>query len=106
MGNFTPKTWENALHDDGHQCFYLNRQLTEAMVELNMIYHRFRNSIAEALDYSITLNDPAAVIDWGKNIPSQKTTDEFNNKFKSILAKKALSKDYFENIRQHDKWSE
>lgn len=31
---------------------------------------------------------------------------EFNNKFKSILAKKALSKDYFENIRQHYKWSE
>ena len=31
---------------------------------------------------------------------------EFNSKFKSILAKKALSKDYFENIRQHYKWSE
>ena len=28
---------------------------------------------AEALNYSITLDDPAAVIDWLKNIPSQKT---------------------------------
>ena len=43
MGNFTPKIWENALHDDGHQRFYLNRQLTEAMVELNMIYHSQRD---------------------------------------------------------------
>ena len=35
---------------------------------------------AEALNYSITLNDPAAVIDWVKNIPSQKSTNgvEFN----------------------------
>jgi hypothetical protein len=30
---------------------------------------------AEALNYSITLDDPAAVIDWLKNIPSQKTTN-------------------------------
>ena len=30
---------------------------------------------AEALDYSITLNDPRAVIDWVKNIPTQKTTN-------------------------------
>ena len=30
---------------------------------------------AEALNYSITLNEPAAVIDWVKNIPSQKTTN-------------------------------
>ena len=30
---------------------------------------------AEALNYSITLNEPAAVIDWLKNIPSQKTTN-------------------------------
>ena len=30
---------------------------------------------AEALNYSITLNEPAAVIDWIKNIPSQKTTN-------------------------------
>ena len=30
---------------------------------------------AEALNYSITLDDPAAVIDWVKNIPSQKTTN-------------------------------
>ena len=29
----------------------------------------------EALNYSITLNEPAAVIDWLKNIPSQKTTN-------------------------------
>ena len=27
------------------------------------------------MNYSITLNDPAAVIDWLKNIPSQKTTN-------------------------------
>ena len=37
MGEFAPKTLENALHDDGRPRFYLNRQLTEAMVELNMI---------------------------------------------------------------------
>ena len=37
MGAFAPKTLENALHDDGRPRFYLNRQLTEAMVELNMI---------------------------------------------------------------------
>lgn len=37
MGEFVPKTLENALHDDGRPRFYLNRQLTEAMVELNMI---------------------------------------------------------------------
>ena len=30
---------------------------------------------AEALNYCITLNEPAAVIDWLKNIPSQKTTN-------------------------------
>ena len=30
---------------------------------------------ANALNYSITLDDPAAVIDWLKNIPSQKTTN-------------------------------
>ena len=30
---------------------------------------------AQALNYSITLDDPAAVIDWVKNIPSQKTTN-------------------------------
>ena len=37
MGSFAPVTVENALHDDGRPRFYLNRQLTEAMVELNMI---------------------------------------------------------------------
>ncbi len=37
MGAFAPKTLENALHDDGRPRFYPNRQLTEAMVELNMI---------------------------------------------------------------------
>ena len=37
MGVFAPKTLENALLDDGRPRFYLNRQLTEAMVELNMI---------------------------------------------------------------------
>ena len=30
---------------------------------------------AQALNYSITLNEPSAVIDWVKNIPSQKTTN-------------------------------
>ena len=30
---------------------------------------------AQALNYSITLDEPAAVIDWVKNIPSQKTTN-------------------------------
>ena len=29
----------------------------------------------EALNYSITLDEPSAVIDWVKNIPSQKTTN-------------------------------
>ena len=37
IGAFAPITLENALHDDGRPRFYLNRQLTEAMVELNMI---------------------------------------------------------------------
>ena len=30
---------------------------------------------AQALNYSITLDEPSAVIDWVKNIPSQKTTN-------------------------------
>ena len=30
---------------------------------------------AQALNYSITLDEPSAVIDWLKNIPSQKTTN-------------------------------
>ena len=30
---------------------------------------------ADALNYSITLDEPAAVIDWVKNIPSQKNTN-------------------------------
>lgn len=37
MGAFAPGTLEKVLHDDGRPRFYLNRQLTEAMVELNMI---------------------------------------------------------------------
>lgn len=37
MGAFAPVTLEKALNDDGRPRFYLNRQLTEAMVELNMI---------------------------------------------------------------------
>lgn len=37
MGAFAPGTLENALNDDGRPRFYLNKQLTEAMVELNMI---------------------------------------------------------------------
>ena len=36
-GAFAPKTVENVLYDDGRPRFYPNRQLTEAMVELNMI---------------------------------------------------------------------
>ena len=45
-------------------------------------YPNWRNVIPgdDALNYSITLKDPAAVIDWVKNIPIQKTTNgvEFN----------------------------
>lgn len=37
MGAFAPGTLEKVLHDDGRPRFYLNRQLIEAMVELNMI---------------------------------------------------------------------
>jgi len=37
MGAFVPITLEKALNDDGRPRFYLNRQLAEAMVELNMI---------------------------------------------------------------------
>ena len=37
IGAFAPETLENVLHDNGRPRFYLNRQLTEAMVELNMI---------------------------------------------------------------------
>ena len=37
MGAFAPGTLEKVLHDDCRPRFYLNRQLTEAMVELNMI---------------------------------------------------------------------
>ena len=37
MGAFVPVTLEKALTDDGRPRFYLNRQLAEAMVELNMI---------------------------------------------------------------------
>lgn len=37
MGAFVPGTLEKALNDNGRPRFYLNRQLTEAMVELNMI---------------------------------------------------------------------
>lgn len=37
MGAFAPVTLEKALNDDGRPRFYLNRQLAEAMVELNMI---------------------------------------------------------------------
>ena len=52
---------------------------------------------AEALNYSITLNEPAAVIDWLKNIPSQKTTNgvEFNvTPDGSIMLVSCIQNDY------------
>ena len=52
---------------------------------------------AEAFNYSITLNEPAAVIDWLKNIPSQKTTNgvEFNaTPDGSIMLVSCIQNDY------------
>ena len=51
---------------------------------------------AEALNYSITLNEPAAVIDWLKNIPSQKTTNgvEFNVTPDGVTLISCLQNDY------------
>ena len=51
---------------------------------------------AEALNYSITLYDPAAVIDWVKNIPSQKSTNgvEFNVTPDGVTLVSCLQNDY------------
>jgi hypothetical protein len=51
---------------------------------------------AEALNYSITLNEPAAVIDWLKNIPSQKTTNgvEFNVTPDGVTLVSCIQNDY------------
>ena len=51
---------------------------------------------AEALNYSITLDDPAAVIDWLKNIPSQKTTNgvEFNVTPDGVTLVSCIQNDY------------
>ena len=51
----------------------------------------------EALNYSITLNEPAAVIDWLKNIPSQKTTNdgvEFNVTPDGVTLVSCIQNDY------------
>ena len=51
---------------------------------------------ADALNYSITLDDPAAVIDWLKNIPSQKTTNgvEFNVTPDGVTLVSCIQNDY------------
>ena len=51
---------------------------------------------AEALNYCITLNEPAAVIDWLKNIPSQKTTNgvEFNVTPDGVTLVSCIQNDY------------
>ena len=51
---------------------------------------------AEALNYSITLNEPAAVIDWLKTIPSQKTTNgvEFNVTPDGVTLVSCIQNDY------------
>ena len=51
---------------------------------------------AQALNYSIILDDPAAVIDWLKNIPSQKTTNgvEFNVTPDGVTLVSCIRNDY------------
>ena len=61
-------------------------------------YPNWRSVIppAEALNYSITLNEPAAVIDWLKNISSQKTTNgvEFNVTPDGVTLVSCIQNDY------------
>ena len=51
---------------------------------------------AQALNYSITLDDPPAVIDWVKNIPSQKTTNgvELNVTSHGVTLVSCIQTDY------------
>ena len=66
----TLRTWQNLFQlEIGN--FKWHGKLLEGQ------YPNWRGVIpgAQALNYSITLDDPAAVIDWMKNIPSQKTTN-------------------------------
>ena len=66
----TLRTWQNLFQlEIGN--FKWHGKLLEGQ------YPNWRGVIpgAQALNYSITLDDPAAVIDWVKNIPSQKTTN-------------------------------
>ena len=66
----TLRTWQNLfLLEVGN--FKWQGKLLEGQ------YPNWRGVIpgAQALNYSITLDEPSAVIDWVKNIPSQKTTN-------------------------------
>ena len=66
----TLRTWDNLfLLEVGNFKWY--GKLLEGQ------YPNWRGVIpgAQALNYSITLDEPSAVIDWVKNIPSQKTTN-------------------------------
>ena len=66
----TLRTWQNLFQlEIGN--FKWHGKLLEGQ------YPNWRGVIpgAQALNYSITLDEPSAVIDWVKNIPSQKTTN-------------------------------
>ena len=66
----TLRTWQNLfLFEIGN--FKWHGKLLDGQ------YPNWRGVIpgAQALNYSITLDEPAAVIDWVKNIPSQKNTN-------------------------------
>jgi hypothetical protein len=87
----TLRTWDNLfLIEVGNFKWY--GKLLEGQ------YPAWRSVIprAEALNYSITLDDPAAVIDWLKNIPSQKTTNgvEFNVTPDGVTLVSCIQNDY------------
>ena len=87
----TLRTWDNLfLLEIGNFKWY--GKLLEGQ------YPNWRGVIpgADALNYSITLDDPAAVIDWLKTIPSQKTTNgvEFNVTPDGVTLVSCIQNDY------------
>lgn len=87
----TLKVWDKFFHIEFGN-FSWHGKLLEGQ------YPAWRSVIprAEALNYSITLNKPAAVIDWLKNIPSQKNTNgvEFNVTPDGVTLVSCIQNDY------------